>query len=198
MHVGSNKHDMYNTLQKEYRMEVPPPPPPPPPICMAIGYVPRERPPFPALNFRSGALSFSQITKKSVPEHHHFTCFGGFCRSGDHHFQNFFNFNLFIASHGRRQRRGLAAGQSASQTRPGSSGDSHFDAQNGSGSLWSPAFSSSKRLKLVPEPRIFTLDRELVPEPWPIFHFCGRGTYLPKFGVSTPPPPGNKSHKTHE
>ena len=28
------------------------------------------------------------------------------------------------------QRRGLAAGQSASQTRPGSSGDSHFHAQN--------------------------------------------------------------------
>ena len=58
-----------------------------------------------------------------------------------------------------RLRRGLAAGQ----TRPGSSGDSHFHAQNGSSSFRSPAFSSSKRLKLVPEPRIFTLDRELVP-----------------------------------
>ena len=61
-----------------------------------------------------------------------------------------------------RQRRGLAAGQSASQTRPGSSGDSHFHAQNGSSSFLSPVFSSSKRLNLVPEPRIFTLDRELV------------------------------------
>ena len=31
-------------------------------------------------------LSFSQITKKYVPEHHHSTFFGGFCRSGDHKF----------------------------------------------------------------------------------------------------------------
>ena len=56
--------------------------------------------------FRS--ISFSQITKKSVPEHHHFTFFGGFCRSGDHHFQNFFNFNPFIASHGRGSARSAA------------------------------------------------------------------------------------------
>ena len=79
-------------------------------VCTA-----RETPIFsPEFTFRS--ISFSQITKKSVPEHHHFTFFGGFCRSRDHHFQNFFNFNPFIASHGRlspnanvRQRRGLAA-----------------------------------------------------------------------------------------
>ena len=64
-------------------------------VCAA-----RETPIFsPEFPFRS--ISFSQITKKSVPEHHHFTFFGGFCRSGDHHFQNFFNFNPFIASHGR-------------------------------------------------------------------------------------------------
>ena len=35
------------------------------------GYVPRERPPFSALNFCSGALSFSHISPKSVPVHHH-------------------------------------------------------------------------------------------------------------------------------
>ena len=67
-------------------------------ICMHIGYVPRERPPFSALNFRSGAYHFHKYPKKSIPEHHHFTSFGGFCRSGDHHFQNVFNFNPFSAS----------------------------------------------------------------------------------------------------
>ena len=41
----------------------------------------------------------------------------------------------------------------------------------------SPAFSSSKWLKLVPEPHIFTLDRELIPEPSPIFHFAAAHTY---------------------
>ena len=94
------------------------------PLCMHIGYVPRERPP----PFRS--ISFSQITKKSVPEHHHFTFFGGFCRSGDHHVQNFFNLIPFIASHGRSVRR---------------SGDTQYHAQNGSSSFRSPAFSSSFR-----------------------------------------------------
>ena len=93
-------------------------------VCAA-----RETPIFsPEFPFRS--ISFSQITKKSVPEHHHFTFLGGFCRSGDHHFQNFFNFNPFIASHGRPRVSGR-------------SGDSHFHAQNGSSSFRSPAFSSS-------------------------------------------------------
>ena len=110
--------------------------------------------------------------KKSVPEHHHFTFLAGVgcCRSGDHHFQNFFNFNPFIASHGRLSsnakrsaapRPGLAAGQSASQTRILAVPETRiFHAQNGSSSFRSPAFSSSK---LVPEPRIFSRDRELVP-----------------------------------
>ena len=49
-------------------------------VCAA-----RETPIFsPEFPFRS--ISFSQITKKSVPEHHHFTFFGKFCRSGDLHF----------------------------------------------------------------------------------------------------------------
>ena len=88
--------------------------------CMHIGYVPRERPPFSALNFRSGAYDFHKLPKKSVPEHHHFKFFGGFCRSGDHHCQNFFNFNPFIASHGRLSPN---AKRSAAPRRPGCSGD---------------------------------------------------------------------------
>ena len=174
--------------------------PPPPPhrgggggtsICMHIGYVPRERPPFSALNFRSGAYHFYKLPKKKKIG-------SGFCRSGDHHFQKFFNFNPFIASHGRlspicvRQRRGLAAVPEICiftlKTDQARSGAPHFHAQNGSSSFRSHAFSRSKRLKLVPEPHIFTLDRELVPEPLPIFHFAAAHTYQ-NLGVSTPPPP---------
>ena len=141
---------------------------------MHIGYVPRERPPFSALNFCSGAYNFHKFQKKSVPEHHHFTFFGGFCRSGDHHFQNVYNFNPFIASHGRLSPNATrSAAPPVSQTRPGipktpiftfktdqaRSGASHFHARPGarSGAL-------------------------------AIFSLC-RGTDLPKFGVSTPPPP---------
>ena len=80
-----------------------------------------------------------------------------------------------------RQRREFAAATEIRiftlKTDQARSGDSHFHAQNGSSSFRSPAFSSSKRLKLVPEPHIFTLDREPVPEPLPIFHFAAAHTY---------------------
>ena len=134
--------------------------------------MPRERPPFSALNFRSGAYHFHKWPKNPVRS---ITVLLFFCRSGDHHVQNFFNFNPFTASHGRLSPRpGLAVGQSSSQTRPSrSSGDPHFHAQNGSSSVGSPAVSRSKWLKLVPEPRIFTVSTvALVSEPGPIFHFA--------------------------
>ena len=145
-----------------------------------IGYVPRERPPFSALNFRSGAYHFHKLPQKkktfrSITILH----FWQICRSGDHHFRFFFfffflNFNPFIASHGRLSPN---AKRAAAPRVSGRSGDSHFYAQNGSSSFRSPAFSCSKRLKLVPESHIFTLDRELVPEPLPIFHFAAAHTY---------------------
>ena len=178
------------------------PPPPPPPgvtsICMHTGYVPQKRPPFSALNFRSG----------------------------DQHFQNFFNFNLFIASHGRLSPN---AAPRVSQTRPGSSGESHFQrhglarrvlAASGESHFQhrglarlvmavpeSPIFML-KRMKLVPEPPIFKLKMAQAHPGDPHFHaqlgarsgalaifsLC-RGTYLPKFGVSTPPPPPKKKKK---
>ena len=54
--------------------------------------------------------------QKSVPEHHHFTFFGGFCCSGDHYFLNSListRSSLPTASSARtqsiRQRRGIAA-----------------------------------------------------------------------------------------
>ena len=159
-------------------------------VCAA-----RETPIFsPEFPFRS--ISFSQITKKSVPEHHHLTFFGGFCRSGDHHFQNFFNFNPFIASHGRlspNAKRSAAAAPRVSN-RPERQPDASWQFRR-------LAFSRSKRIKLVPEPRIFKLKTAQARSGAPRFHarpgarsgarahfsLC-RGTYLPKFGVSTPPP----------
>ena len=129
----------------------------------------------PKIPFRS--ISFSQITKKSGPEHHDFRFLGGFCRSGDHHFQNFFNSNPFIASHGRlsplcvRQRRGLAAGQSASQTRPDSSGYSHFHNPN----------------RISPEPRIFMLKTAQALSEAPHFHAQNGSSSIrsPAFSRST-------------
>ena len=88
-------------------------------ICI-FRYVPRERPPFSAPNFRSGASPFYIF---AVPP-------------------------------------GLAAGQSASQTRPTKSVPE------------TPTFT----LELAPEPRIFTL--ELTPGA-PRFSFC-RGTHRTK------------------
>ena len=157
-------------------------------VCAA-----QETPIFsPKFPFRS--ISFSQMTQKIRSGASPFYIF---CRSRDHHF----TISLIstrspppTASSARtqsiRQRPGLVAGQSASQTRPGSSGDPHLHAQIGSSSVRSPTVwvSRSKQLKLVPEPRIFTLDRGACSGAWADFSLC-RGTYLPKFGVSTPPPP---------
>ena len=81
-------------------------------IYVHIWYVPLERPPFSALNFRSRASPFYR-----------------FCRSGDHHFQNFCTFKpfrcrpwlVFCSQTERKasgQRPGVTAGQSTSQTRP--------------------------------------------------------------------------------
>ena len=110
-----------------------------------------------------------EVFPKSVPDHHHLNFLVDFA------VPETIIFNISLIS---TRSSPPTAGQSASQTRPGSSGDSHFHAQNGSSSFRSPAFSSSKRLKLVPEPRIFTLDRELIPEPGPIFHFAVAHVWL--------------------
>ena len=147
----------------------------------------RETPIFtPKFPFRS--ISFSQMTKKSGPEHHHFTFFA---------VPETIIFKISLIStrspsptagsartQSVRQRPGLAAGQSASQkmrisgtartavpeiriftlkTAQARSGAPQFHAQNGSSSFWSPAFSRSTV--------------ELVPEPGPIFHFAAAHTY---------------------
>ena len=148
----------------------PPPPPPPPPggggtsICMHIGYVARERPPFSALNFHSGAYHFHKLPKNRFRSITIIQSFDGFCRSGDHHFQNFFNFNPFIASHGRRFRRRSKRIKLVPEP-------CIFTLKT------AQARSGARIFKLDPEHRSFTLDRELVTEPLPIFHFAAAHTY---------------------
>ena len=131
---------------------------------MHIRYVPRERPPFSALTFPTGAYHF-------------------FCRTGDHHFQTYSTFKPFIAAHGQLtaaslnalrsgQRPGvIAAGQNASQTRPTIA----YKVSSGA-----PVFT----FELAPEPRIFTL--ELAPE---LPFSLRRGTYTYQNMVGVPPPP---------
>ena len=137
--------------------------------------------------------NYQQIRSRASP----FYIFGGFCRFGDHHFQHFFKFNPFIASHGRlspNAKRSAAPRVSSRPERQPYAESWQFRRLEFSRSkrinlVPSPAFSSSKRLKLVPEPRIFTLDRELVPEPGPIFHFAAAHTYQNLGWVPPPPPP---------
>ena len=132
-------------------------------VCAA-----RETPIFsPEFLFRS--ISFSQITQKnpfrSITILH-------LWRILPFRRPSFSKPVAFIASHGRLSPN--AAGQSASQTRPGSSGDSHFHAQNGSSSFRSPAFSRSSGSSFRSPSQFFTLPRHIP---------------IPKFGVSTNPPP---------
>ena len=84
-----------------------------------------------------------------------------FCHSGDHHFQNFFTF---------KPGGGLITthGQlTAASPGVSGSGNPHFLARACSGALHFHAWARSRA---------------------PHFSFC-RGTHLPKFGVSAPPPP---------
>ena len=101
-------------------------------------------------------IIFTNYPKNPFREHHHFKFFGGFWRPFRRpSFSKFLWFNPFIASHGRLSPNAL---RSAAPRISSRSGDLHFHAQNGSSSFRSPAFSRSKRLKLVPEPRIFKLN----------------------------------------
>ena len=185
---------------------------------MHIGYVLRERPPFSALNFRSGAYHFHKLPhKKSVPEHHHFTFFGGFCR-----------FKIYLIStrsspptagsartQSVRQRRELAAGQSASQTRlavpetriftlktdQARSGAPHFQAQNGWSSFRSPAFSRSTRSSLRSPGPFFTLPRHTTYQNlgWvpPLWAFWVYSNAIWVLGLSPPPPPRALNSLSH-
>ena len=160
-------------------------------IYMHIGYVPGERPSFSALNFRSRAYRFYKWPKNPGITILHFLPF----RIPSIIFQNFFNFNQFIASHGRLSPNAKRSAAPRVSGRPECQPDASWQFRR-------PAFLRSKRLKLGPEPRIFTLKTAQARSGAPHFHarpgarsgarahfsLC-RGIYLLKFGVSTPPPP---------
>ena len=126
--------------------------------------MPLERPPFSALNFRSGSYHFHKwhnIPLWSITILH-------FLPSGDHHFHNLFMFKPFFATRGQLTAVGQRLGLAAGQRRPTvSSGDPHIHARAGTGALHFHARAQSGA---------------------PHFSLC-RGTYLPKFGASPPPPP---------
>ena len=128
---------------------------------MHIRYVPRERPPISSPRFLLQSISFSQMTppppqkkkKKKTPLRSITNLH--FCRSGDHHFQNFFTFNPSIAAHGRLTTGSPNALPSAGQ-RPGPGVSGQLECQphasyksspetpiSRSNPLQSPAFSRS-------------------------------------------------------
>ena len=126
-------------------------------VCAA-----RETPIF-SPKFPIRSISFSQMPPKFGPEHHHFIFFA---------IPETIIFRIsLISTHSwpptagsaLRRHPGLAAGQSASQMRPGSSGDLHFHAQPGSISVRNPAFPRSTQLKLGPEPWGYYLETD--PDP---------------------------------
>ena len=69
-----------------------------------------------------------------------------FCRSGDQHFQFFFYFNPFTASHGRLSPNAKRSAAPRVSGRPECQPDASWQFRR-------PAFSCLKRLKLGPEPR---------------------------------------------
>ena len=137
-------------------------------------YVPRERPPFSALNFRSGAYhfhNFFNIPLRSIT----ILKFLPFRRPAELRelAQEPSTFHFAAALRGAY----LAAGQSASQTRPTvRSGDPHLHAQlpRARSGLGSTAFSRSRSPRSLRSPAFLTL--ELDPEP-PIFHFAAAHVY---------------------
>ena len=135
---------------------------------------------------------------------------GGFCCSGDHYLKNLFHFNPFIASHRRLSPNAKCSAAPRVSSRPVRESDA-------SGQFRRLAFSRSKLIKLVLEPRIFTLKTDQARSGAPHFqaqngsssfrspafsHSTGssfrspgpfftlpRHIPIPIFGVSTPPPP---------
>ena len=131
-----------------------------------IRYVPRETSIF-SPKFPLECILFSQIRKKSAPEHHHFTIFAS---------PEIIIFKISlpsshsVAAHGRftaaGQRPGFTAGQSASQTRSTSQ-------------LRRPPFHARVRSR-APH-----FHARATPEP-PIFHFAVAHTYQNVGRVSFP------------
>ena len=148
-------------------------------ICMHIGYVLRERPPSSALSFHSGAYNFNKLPKnpfRSITILHFLADFA---------IPETIIFKFSLSS---THLSPPTAGQSASQTRPGSSGDSHFHAQNGLSSFRSPAFSSSNGSSSFRSPAFSCSTGSSFRSPGPFFTLP---QHIPTkiWGEYIPPPP---------
>ena len=146
---------------------------------MHTGYVPCERPPLSAINFCSGVISFSQITKIFY--------------SGAYHFKFFatqetiiFKISLTLNMPEELHFYGLCVYYvvqicdfgmlRVNNSRPECQPDASYS------QFQRPSLSCTSLLR-SPPPHIYAWARSGAPH----FALC-RGTYLPKFGV--PPPPG--------
>ena len=164
-------------------------------IYMHIGYVPRERPPFSALNFRSGTHHFHKcqnIPLRSITILH-------FCRSGDH------NFEISMPTAGllsRARPRAPALSRSSPLELAPEPPPPVFSLCRGAPRSAAGQSTSQTSPTVRSETRIFTLELPELASGAPHFHaqarsgapilpLC-RGTYLPTFGVRTPPPPPGK------
>ena len=142
----------------------------------------RETPIFsPKFPFRS--ISFSQMTKKSGPEHHHFKYFAV---PETIIFKNFFNFNPFIASHSRLSPNAKRSAAPRFSGRPECQPDASWQFR-------SPTFSCSYGSSSVRSPTFSRSTVELGPEPGAIFHFAAAHTYQ-IWGEYPPPPPPPGGH----
>ena len=148
-------------------------------LCMHIGYVPRERPPFSALNFRSGAYHFHKLPKNP------FRSITILYVLADFAVPETIIFKMTLIS---TRSSPPTAGSAAAAWRPeiriftlktdqARSGAPHFQAQNGSSSFRSPAFSRSTGSSFRSPGPFFTLPRHIPTKIW----------------VNPPPPPDSPS-----
>ena len=80
--------------------------------------------------------------------------------------------------------------RSAAPRVSGRSGAPHFHAQNGSSSFRSPHFQAQNGSSSFRRPPFSRSTGSSFRSPCHFFHFAVAHTKIPKFGVSTPPPPG--------
>ena len=152
---------------------------------MHIGYVPQTRPPFSAINFRSGAYHFHKLPKNPFRSITILHILADFAVPET----IIFNISLFstrsspptAAAQRVRQHRGLAAVPEPRiftlKTAQARSGAPHFQAQNDSSSFRSPTFSRSTGSSFRSPCPFFTL-------PW--------HTPTKIWGEYPPPPPDIK------
>ena len=148
---------------------------------MHIGYVSRERPPFSALDFRSGAYHFiyDTIFRSGASPFYFFFA----VPAGDHHFHNFFTFKPFFFTRGRP----AYCSQPELGQRPGVSGrpECQPDASYIQWQFWRPPLSRSSS----GAPHFHARARSGAPP----FFTLPRHIPIEILGEYPPPPPGRGS-----